>query len=385
MRRLVVAVLGLALVAAAPVGVRAATGGAGERTLTVTFPSTISLYEGAQVKVLGVRVGTVESIEVVGTSVRVELSYDDEVDLPADVSALVVPPSIVGDRFVQLAPAYTGGLVLPDGAELGLERSGVPLELDDTYRALDQVAGSLGPDGANRDGALSRLISAGAANLDGRGRLFNTTIRDLADAIGTLAGSSDDISITTRNFGRITRTLAGKDATIRRLVANLVLVSSELNSQRDELGAAVTGLDSALAKVAAFTRDNRAALTDDLAGLSEVADVLASHVAELEEISDLAPVGLVNLGNTYVPGNWDPRKPYATSVEGRTGSQNLHAVPLQDFDVQLGYTFTALCASLPDAAKTQLAPFCSALEAAGGDLGAVILEATGNAPTQERR
>ncbi len=109
--------------------------------LTVMFPSTTSLYEGAQVKVLGVRVGTVESIEVEGTQVRVSMTYDPDVKIPADVHAVIVPPSVVGDRFVQLTPAYTGGEVLADGATLGIERSGVPLELDDTYRALDQVAG----------------------------------------------------------------------------------------------------------------------------------------------------------------------------------------------------------------------------------------------------
>ena len=78
-----------------------------DKHITATFPSTTSLYEGAKVKVLGVAVGTVDSIEVQGTSVQVEISYDDSVTLPADVHALVVPPSIVGDRFIQLAPVWT--------------------------------------------------------------------------------------------------------------------------------------------------------------------------------------------------------------------------------------------------------------------------------------
>ena len=76
-----------------------------ERHLTVLFPSTTSLYEGAQVKVLGVQVGRVESITVEGTHVRVEIAYDEKYRLPADAHAVIVPPSVVGDRFVQLAPA----------------------------------------------------------------------------------------------------------------------------------------------------------------------------------------------------------------------------------------------------------------------------------------
>lgn len=349
------------------------------RRLTVMFPSTTSLYQGAQVKVLGVRVGTVDSITVVGTQVRVRMSYDRGVRIPADVHAVIVPPSVVGDRFVQLAPAYTSGPVLADGARLDITRSGVPLELEDTYRALDQVAGSLGPKGANKDGSLSRLITAGAANLRGRGQLLNSTVRELADAISVLAGSSDDLNGTNTHLARLNRRLAGSDRTIRSLVTNLIAVTSELNDQGDGLTSAVTTLDRALGRVASFTKENRNSLRTSLASLTSVSAALRRHTRELEEITDLAPVGLVNLMNTYVPRNWDPLHPGTSVINGRTGSQNLHAATVQDMDVQLSYTFGALCASLPADAAAQLSPFCTALEAAGGDLGRVLLQAYGGA------
>ncbi len=374
MRRILVTSAVALLVLVALVGARAGLG-SDPRRLTVMFPSTTSLYEGAQVKVLGVRVGTVDSIEVTGTQVQVELSYDPAVKLPEDVHAVIVPPSVVGDRFVQLAPAYTGGPVLRDDARLGVERAGVPLELEDTYRALDKTAVGLGPRGANKDGALADLISASAENMRGRGKLFNTTIRSFADAIATLASSSDDINGTTTNLARFNRRLAASDATIRRLVVSLVAVSTELNGQGDELTRAVTALDSALGDVATFTRQNRKALTSDLAGLTSVSSALRRHTRELEEVTELGPVGLTNLFKTYVARNWDPDHPGASSIEGRTGSQNLHAVALQDMDTQLSYTMSAFCASLQAAEATRLAPFCDALEAAGGDLGRVILEA----------
>ncbi|WP_246383335.1 MCE family protein [Nocardioides stalactiti] len=346
-----------------------------QHTLTVMFPRTTNLYEGAKVKVLGVPVGTVDAIEVEGTEVRVSISYDPDVRLPADVHAVIVPPSVVGDRFIQLAPAYTGGDVLADGAELGIERSGVPLELDDTYRALDKVAGSLGPDGVNDDGALSRFISAGADNLRGRGRLLNATVRELADAIGVLAGSSGDFQGTTSNLNRLTRRLSESDGVLRSLVVSLVAVATELNGQGSDITAAVTTLDRALGRVATFAKDNRATLRDSLADLTSVSRALRRHTRELEEISDLAPVGLVNLLNTYVPRNWDPTNRGNTTVDGRTGSQNLHAALFEDLNTQLSYAFGAFCSALPPEAGTQLAPFCTALAGLGGDLGALLQEA----------
>src|SRR5690606_14600629 len=132
------------------------------RTLTVDFPRTVSLYEGSDVRILGVPVGTVDSVTPRGDTVRVELSYDAKYDVPADAKAVIISPAIVGDRYVQLAPAYDGGPVLEDGAHLDMARSEVPLELDEIYQSIDDLSVALGPEGANANGALSRLINATA-------------------------------------------------------------------------------------------------------------------------------------------------------------------------------------------------------------------------------
>lgn len=351
------------------------SGGTEDRTLTATFPRTTSLYVGAKVKVLGVPVGEVEEIKVVGTAVEVRISYDGDLSIPEDVHALIVPPSIVGDRFIQLAPAYEDGPTLPDGARLGLDRTGVPVELDDTYEALNEFAAGLGPDGANKDGALSRLVTATAQNLTGHGREFNTTIREFANAISTLAGSSGDISETVANLGDLTETLVGRDAELRRLVANLASVGAELNGQRDEISTSVVALEEALGSVAEFVEENRAELRETVTGLTDVTGVLTRRTKELTELLDIAPVGLTGLANIYIPTNWDPSKPWLTPVEGRTGNANLRAALLADLDTQLGFTFSALCAQLPAAQQAELAAFCSALAQAGGSLGGLLSHA----------
>ncbi|MCZ4500298.1 MAG: transporter substrate-binding protein [Marmoricola sp.] len=340
--------------------------------LTATFARTTSLYAGAKVKVLGVPVGKVDSIKVKGTAVEVRISYDDDVELPADVHAMIVPPSIVGDRFVQLAPAYLSGPTLADGARLGEDRTGVPLELDDTYKSLDQLASALGPKGANTTGALSRFVSAAAANLDGNGRQLNDTLRQFASAVGTLAGSSDDISGTVTNLSEISQTFAGKDAEVRALVTALARVGTELNSQRTELTSSVTDLRSALGTVATFTRKHRAALKSSIAGLDSVTDNLAGHADELGRLTSLAPVGLTSLMNIYVGKNWDPTRPDLTPVDGRTGGQALRAPLFEDLDIQLSSVLSGVCEKVNPTQQVQISAFCTALSGAGGSLGSVL-------------
>lgn len=376
-RRLLVGVVVLLLVLGGSVLLR--SGGADDRTLTVTFPRTTSLYAGAKVKVLGVTVGTVTSIEVVDTSVEVAISYDADVDLPADVHALIVPPSIVGDRFIQLAPAYESGAVLADGARLGLDRTGVPVELDDTYAALDKLAVGLGPNGANQDGAVSRLVTAAARNISGHGAAFNRTVRELADAISTLAGSSGDINATVENLATLTGTLAGKDKELRALVTTLARVGAQLNGQRDDISASVVELQRALRLVGRFVEDNRTAIRSSVSGVRDVGAVLSRRTHELAELLDVAPVGLSNLAGIYIPTNWDPARPWLSKIDGRTGSANLRAALLQDLDTQLGFTLGGLCSALPPEQQLRIANFCSALSGLGGNLGAVLSRAIENA------
>ncbi|WP_182379975.1 MCE family protein [Nocardioides sp. WS12] len=360
------------------VGVVLASSGAAiddgsDKTLTARFASTTSLYEGAKVKVLGVAVGKVESIEVKGTEVEVTMSYDKDLELPADVHALIVPPSIVGDRFVQLAPVYESGPVLADGAGLEQANTGVPMELDEVYSSLDDLTTALGPTGANKDGALSDLITATAENLNGRGALYNQTIREMADAVTTLATSSGDMTGTVENLNTITHTLAGKDRQMRRLVANLVKVATVLNGQTKGIDGAVTSLRTALADVNTFIRANRDELGRTVDDLADVTSILDKHSTTLAKLLDLAPVGITSLGNIYVPQNWDPAHPELTPIGARAGSIAMRTASLEGLDMQMTSALTALCTALPAQQASELAAFCNALRSVGS-LGSLITQ-----------
>ena len=175
-KRLLVPLIVLGFVVAATVSV---FGGDSTRTVVAHFPRAISVYEGSDVRVLGVPVGTVTRVEPTGTDVTVTMAYDDAVRLPADAKAVIIAPSVVGDRYVQLTPAYSGtGDVLTDGAELSVEDTSQPLELDQIYDSLDRLNVALGPRGANKTGALTDLLSVTADNFGGQGTTIRQTIKD---------------------------------------------------------------------------------------------------------------------------------------------------------------------------------------------------------------
>lgn len=277
--------------------------------LTASFPRTVSLYEGSDVRILGVPVGTVESVTPSGTDVTVRLSYDAKYKVPEDAEAVIVTPSIVGDRFVQLTPVYEGGPALADGAELSTESTSTPLELDEIYQSIDDLTVALGPEGANKEGALTRLLDTTARNFAGQGEQFNQSIKDLGKLTGTLDNNKEELFGTAEQMQRFVSALAENDQTVRDFNESLAAAADVLEGERDDLAASLRNLGIAMEQVSGFVRENREVLGDNIKGLNRVSKVLVKQRAALDEVLKVAPLALNNLFLTYNPstGTLDTR------------------------------------------------------------------------------
>ncbi|MDT7724084.1 MAG: phospholipid/cholesterol/gamma-HCH transport system substrate-binding protein [Actinomycetota bacterium] len=267
--------------------------------LTAYFAGTVGLYKGNSVRMLGVEIGTVDSVEPMGKQVKVDFSYDRSVGVPADAQALIISPSLVSDRYIQLAPAFTGGPRMTNNAVIPLNRTQVPLEVDDLYASLARVSESLGPNGANKNGALSDLLNTAAANLDGNGQALNDTITKLSQAAGTLSGNKDDLFATITNLGQFSTTLANSDGQVRKFEQQLADVSGFLSGERQNLAATVQQLGTTLTAVQDFIEKNRDRIKSNVDKLASVTKVLVDQRSALAEILDVAPVGLGNAVNSY--------------------------------------------------------------------------------------
>lgn len=274
-----------------------------QRTLTARFDRTVGLYEQSDVRILGVKVGTVTEIEPDGDDVRVTMQYAAKYDVPADAQAVIIAPSVVSDRYVQLTPVYEGGAVLEDGATLALDRTKVPVELDEIYDAFNELNLALGPEGANKDGALSDLIAVGADNLDGNGELLGSTLEDFSKGLTALSDSRGELFGTVANLAEFSNTLVRSDDTVRLFNRDLADVASQLEGEREDLATATANLSVALGEVASFVRENEEDLTGNIADLSEATRFLVNQKQALEEFLSVAPTALSNLQLAYNPSS----------------------------------------------------------------------------------
>jgi phospholipid/cholesterol/gamma-HCH transport system substrate-binding protein len=290
------------------------------KTVTAHFPRTISLFEGNEVRIMGVPVGEITAIVPEGSSVRVDMEYDAQYEVPAGAKAAIVTPTLVADRFVQLTPPYSGGPVMQDGADIPMTDTAVPVELDQVYRGLDSLSVALGPTGANSDGSLSELLTVSANTLDGQGARANRMIGDLARTVDTFNRGRGALFGTVRGLQRFTTELAASDRQVRGFIRLLAGVSSQLSGEREEIRRALANLAVALGTVERFVRGNKRLVQHDVAALADVSGVLARRHRILADLLEKGPLGLNNLVLSF------------DSVSGTIGSR-MHLSPrIDDFD-----------------------------------------------------
>jgi len=269
------------------------------KTVTAHFPRAVSVYKGTDVRILGVNVGRVTAVIPEGNSVRVDMEYDAKYKVPADAKAVIVTPTLVADRFVQLTPAYHGGALMADGADIPLPDTGVPVELDRIYASLRDLSEALGPNGVNKDGTLDHLLQAGAKNLKGEGRLGNQMLTRLSEAADTFGRGSGDLFATVTQLAKFSQVLGNNDRLVRAFIKDLSGMSSSLVGERVELQRALGAVARAVGTVKGFVHDNHRALVTDLEKLTSVMKVINSERDSIDTALQVAPLALGNLAVAF--------------------------------------------------------------------------------------
>lgn len=273
--------------------------GSDRTRLTVELARAVGLSVNDEVRILGVPVGKVVSIEPDPRVVRVGVELDEGVQVPADATAVVVSPALVSIRFIQFTPVYRGGPALADGATIPASRTAVPTEFDDLKTEADRLMSALGPKGANKTGALGRALDTTADNLRGRGSAINSSIKQMASAAATLSKGEADLFTTVRNLNDFVTALNQNDREVRGFIDQLATFSGVLASNKTQLAKALESINEALGKTETFVRKHRGEIVKTTAELKGTMAALSDVRQKVADILQFGPVGLQNLYNSY--------------------------------------------------------------------------------------
>jgi phospholipid/cholesterol/gamma-HCH transport system substrate-binding protein len=273
----------------------------GKTELTAYFDNSNGIYKGDDVMILGVPVGSVDSIEPQPQRVKITFHLDDEYKVPADANAIIISPTLVTARAIQLTPAYTSGPVMDSGAVIPQERTAVPVEFDDLREQLEKLTETLQPTQPGGVSTLGEVVNTAADNLRGQGENIREMIIELSQTLSALGDHSDDLFGTLKNLSTLVKALRSSTNLLRQLNGNLSSATGLLANDSNEIGNAVSDLNTALDDVRSFVAENREPLGTAATKLSSISDALVESIPDLKQTLHVAPNAFQNFTNIYEP------------------------------------------------------------------------------------
>ncbi|MCX2931607.1 MCE family protein [Mycobacterium sp. CVI_P3] len=275
----------------------------GPKTISAIFTTATGIYPGDDVRVSGVKVGTIKAIEPQGTQTKLVLDVDRDVPIPADAKAVIVAQNLVAARYVQLAPAYRNnvGPKMADNAVIPLDRTAIPVEWDEVKDQLTRLATDLGPQSGVSGTSVSRFIDSAANALDGNGDKLRQTITELAGVSRVLANGSGNIVDVITNLQTFVTTLRDSNQQVVSFQNRLATLTSVIDGNRSDLDAALKNLSVAIVDIQRFVAGSRNQTSEQIQHLTTVTSNLLENKMEIENILHIAPNALTNAYNIYNP------------------------------------------------------------------------------------
>ena len=186
---------------------------------TASFSEATQLAQEADVRISGVPVGKVKTIEPDKKTGRsdVVIQLDTRyAPLPSDAKAILRQKTLLGETYVELTPGTPSAKKIPEGGRLRASQVSPTVELDEIFRALD----------APTRAAFQSWMQDQAVAFQGRGQ-------DINDALGNLAPFAEDAS-------KLLEILNSQEGATQRLVRNTGEVFDALSERDHQLRSLIT-------------------------------------------------------------------------------------------------------------------------------------------------
>ena len=267
------------------------------------FPNTLALYAGDKIQIMGVKVGSIDSIEPAGDKMKVTFRYANRYKVPANATASILNPSLVSSRTIQLSPPYTGGPVMEDNAVIPIDRTQVPVEYDELRDSLNRILIDLGPTPEQPKGPFGDVIESFSDGLAGKGEQFNKTLTGLSEAVTTLNEGRGDFFAVIKSLALFVNALYKSDQQFVALNNDLAQFTNSFTNTDQELATALHDLNDLLTTTRKFIDENGSVLATDVNNLAEVTNAILQPepLNGLETGLHVYPNLLANLTNISSP------------------------------------------------------------------------------------
>ncbi len=285
-------------------------GAGGGREYSAVFTDATSLNKGDDVRIAGVKVGTVDSVGVTDHRLaKVSFSIADGVSLRQGSTATLRFRNLVGQRYVSLTSGDPTGSVLRAGYTYPTDRTTPALDLTQLFNGFQPLFRMLDPDDVNK---LSAQI---IAVFQGEGATVDGLLGSTAKLTSTLADRDQVIGDLITNLSSVLKTVNDRSGELDLTITTLQQLVSGLAGDRVTIGSTIDGLGELTTSVAGLLEQGRRPLKGSIHALGRLSTNLADHEGLLDHFFATLPVKLDRIGRLGSYGSWVNF--YECSIQGR--------------------------------------------------------------------
>jgi phospholipid/cholesterol/gamma-HCH transport system substrate-binding protein len=249
--------------------------GGDSRTYDAMFADVSGLRVGDDVKVAGVRVGRVESIEVDGDAARIEFVLTEKQPL-LDTTAIVMRyQNLLGQRYLALVQGEERGDELKDGATIPLDRTNPGFDLTELLNGFRPLFEVLKPEDVNQ------LATSLVQVLQGEGGTVESLLQQTARLTNFIADRDDVIGDVLTNLTPVLENLAGQGTELKGTVEELRGLMTGLARDRKSIGRSIDGVSQLVGATSDLLREARVPAVRTIERFRTVAHMLATSREEL--------------------------------------------------------------------------------------------------------
>jgi phospholipid/cholesterol/gamma-HCH transport system substrate-binding protein len=271
----------------------------GAKSYKAVFADATGVVKGDDIRVAGVKVGTVKSVAITDrTRALITFSVDDDTQVTEATHATIKYRNLVGQRYVALTQEVGSSKRLGDGATIPISRTAPALDLTVLFNGFKPLFQALSP------GDLNQLSYEIVQVFQGEGGTLESLLGHTASVTSTLADRDQVISALVDNLSEVLDHVADRDQQLNQLITTFRTFVSGLSSDREAILGSLDQISELSVQTASLVKGIRSPLVDDIANLRRLTANIQRNRSELDRALQVLPIKLEKVGRTAIYGSW---------------------------------------------------------------------------------
>jgi len=246
----------------------------GGDTYYASFTEAGGLKVNDEVRIAGVRVGKVNSVELEGDTVKVGFKIKSDADFGDQTRAAIKVKTILGSMFLALEPAGSGQL--DEGATIPTSRTSSPYDVVEAFTGLAETSADIETD------QLAASLNTLADLTRNTPEEFRAALKGVSALSQVVASKNDKVNSLLKNLDRVSAVLDARDDDIVALMNDSDVLFNSLLQRRQAVHDLLVATSKLSTELTSLVKQSRADLKPALKHLESVTDLIIKNQDNLD-------------------------------------------------------------------------------------------------------